>query len=297
MDMYQKRKIRAEMKNINQEEKLTKVGINWYPGHMAKATRLIKEDLRNVDVVIKLCDARAVNLSENKDFNKVIDKKKVVYVFNKSDLAEEEENKRWQSYFRENKIDAFFVDALHRKGINEVRSYLVGLKKNFRYEREVKGMVIGIPNVGKSMFINALSKRSGMKTGNKPGVTRGNKWIKVEGEFYLLDTPGILPPKFSEEIEGMVLALIGSVKDTIFNREELALYLVGYLSENYPFLLKDRYKTEDTEKSAIEVYEDIARKRGFLLKGAQIDYERCAAMLLDEFKNGKIGKVSFDKVK
>lgn len=272
------------------------MNIQWYPGHMAKATRLIKEDLKNVDIIIKLLDSRAVLRSENKDFNKIINQKKSIKIYNKSDLSDEKATKEWISYFKDNNEDVFFIDSISKKGINEVVEYLNSLKSKFRSNREVRAMVVGIPNVGKSMFINSITKKSNAKTGNRPGVTLSKQWIKVKGELYLLDTPGVLPPKFENLDDGVCLASLGSVKETILDREELCLKLIEFLIDNYPNNLKERYKLDNVNKSPLEVYEDIGRKRGFLLKGGEIDYLRTAVTVLDEFKNGQIGRMSFDKV-
>ncbi len=276
------------------------MNIQWYPGHMAKATRLIKEDLKNVDIIIKILDSRAVLRSENKDFNKIINQKKSIKIYNKSDLSDEKATKEWISYFKDKNEDVFFIDSISKKGINEVVEYLNSLKSKFRSNREVRAMVVGIPNVGKSMFINSITKKSNAKTGNRPGVTLSKQWIKVKGELYLLDTPGVLPPKFENLEDGVCLALclasLGSVKETILDREELCLKLIEFLIDNYPNNLKERYKLDNVNKSPLEVYEDIGRKRGFLLKGGEIDYLRTAVTVLDEFKNGQIGRMSFDKV-
>ncbi|WP_290772665.1 ribosome biogenesis GTPase YlqF [Anaerofustis sp.] len=272
------------------------MNIQWYPGHMAKATRLIKEDLKNVDIIIKLLDSRAVLRSENKDFNKIINQKKSIKIYNKSDLSDEKATKEWISYFKDKNEDVFFIDSISKKGINEVVEYLNSLKSKFRSNREVRAMVVGIPNVGKSMFINSITKKSNAKTGNRPGVTLSKQWIKVKGELYLLDTPGVLPPKFENLEDGVCLASLGSVKETILDREELCLKLIEFLIDNYPNNLKERYKLDNVNNPPLEVYEDIGRKRGFLLKGGEIDYLRTAVTVLDEFKNGQIGRMSFDKV-
>ena len=274
----------------------TTLNIQWYPGHMAKATRLIKEDIKNVDVIIKLLDARAVIKSENKDFNKIFSSKKTINVYNKMDLADESITKKWITYFKENDTTAFFVDSISKKNLNLILEYLNSLKSNFRTNRETRAMVVGIPNVGKSQFINSLTKKSNARTGNKPGVTMSKQWIKVKGEVYLLDTPGILPPKFENIDDAIALASIGSVKDTILDREELALELIKFLMKNYPDKLSERYKLKNIDgyEQTIDIYEDIGKNRGFLLKGGDIDYLRTAITVLDEFKNGKIGRISFD---
>lgn len=274
----------------------TTLNIQWYPGHMAKATRLIKEDIKNVDVIIKLLDARAVIKSENKDFNKIFSSKKTINVYNKMDLADESITKKWITYFKENDTTAFFVDSISKKNLNLILEYLNSLKSSFRTNRETRAMVVGIPNVGKSQFINSLTKKSNARTGNKPGVTMSKQWIKVKGEVYLLDTPGILPPKFENIDDAIALASIGSVKDTILDREELALELIKFLMKNYPDKLSERYKLKNIDgyEQTIDIYEDIGKNRGFLLKGGDIDYLRTAITVLDEFKNGKIGRISFD---
>ena len=280
----------------NIDKKHTTLNIQWYPGHMAKATRLIKEDIKNVDVIIKLLDARAVIKSENKDFNKIFSSKKTINVYNKMDLADESITKKWITYFKENDTTAFFVDSISKKNLNLILEYLNSLKSNFRTNRETRAMVVGIPNVGKSQFINSLTKKSNARTGNKPGVTMSKQWIKVKGEVYLLDTPGILPPKFENIDDAIALASIGSVKDTILDREELALELIKFLMKNYPDKLSERYKLKNIDgyEQTIDIYEDIGKNRGFLLKGGDIDYLRTAITVLDEFKNGKIGRISFD---
>ncbi len=299
MDMHQKRKFRKEKKQAESNEgsaKSPSSNIHWYPGHMAKATRLIREDLKNVDVIIKLCDARAVVRSDNKDFNSIISQKKIIRIYNKMDLADDKITKEWILHFKEKNEEVFFIDCLNKKGLSEVVAYLTNMNKSFRSNREVRAMVIGVPNVGKSMFINSITKKSNAKTGNRPGVTLGKQWVKVSGEFFLLDTPGVLPPKFESEKDGVVVASIGSVKDSILDRENLALNLIDFLKDNYPNMLMDRYKLEELDENPLVVYEEIAMKRGFLIKGGEVDYTRTATTILDEFKNGKIGKISFDKV-
>lgn len=271
------------------------MNIQWYPGHMAKAVRLMKQEIKNVDIILVMGDARAVRRSINQDFFGVINNKKYVMVFNKSDLADEKISRVWQAYYKKKGIEVYFIDCLNKKGLKELTAYLKSLGQNFRFEREVRVMVTGIPNVGKSMFINTVAKRAGTQTGDKPGVTKAKQWLKVEGDFYLLDTPGVLPPKFETEEDGAVLASIGSVKDTIIDREELALKIIGFMKTTYPDELMKRYKLDSLSESVPTVYEDIASARGYKIKGGQIDYERTAAMILDEFKSGALGRISFDR--
>ncbi len=269
------------------------MAIQWYPGHMAKATRQMKEQLKNVDIIVILGDSRAVRRSIIGSFLDVIKGKRYCMVFNKSDLADENVIDEWKKAFREEKIDAFFIDCISKRGIKELTGHLSSLKSKFRFDREVRVMIAGIPNVGKSMLINSIAGRASAQTGNRPGVTKGNRWVKVNNDFYLMDTPGVLTPKFDEEADGFVLAALGSVKDTVFDKEELALKIIEFMSEKYPELLKERYKLEELT-TPIETYEQIGINRGFKIKGGLVDYERTANIILDEFKNGKIGRISFD---
>jgi len=269
------------------------MAIQWYPGHMAKATRQMKEQLKNVDIIVILGDSRAVTRSIIGSFLDVIGNKRYCMVFNKSDLADEKAIEAWKVRFREEKIDAFFIDCMSKKGIKELLTFLSSLKEKFRFDREVRVMIAGIPNVGKSMLINAIAGRASAQTGNRPGVTKGNRWVKVSKDFYLMDTPGVLTPKFDQEADGFVLAAIGSVKDTVFDKEELALKVIEFMSESYPELLKERYKLTELG-TPLETYEQIGINRGFKSKGGIVDYDRTANIILDEFKNGKIGRVAFD---
>ncbi len=271
------------------------MNIQWYPGHMAKALRLMKEEIKNVDIILVMGDARAIKRSVNADFFGVINNKKYVLVFNKSDLADKNVNRAWQAYYKKKGISVFFIDCLNKKGLKELTSYLKSLGEKFRFGREVRVMVTGIPNVGKSMFINTVAKRAGTQTGDKPGVTRSKQWIKVEGDFYLLDTPGVLPPKFETDEDGIVLAAIGSIKDTIIDREELALKIIDFMKIYYPQEIISRYKLQSLNENALVIYEDIALARGYKIKGGQVDYERTAYMILDEFRSGAIGRISFDR--
>ena len=299
MDMHQKRRMRKQKKQISNEvegrSNDPSLNIQWYPGHMAKAMRLMKEEIKNVDIILVMGDARCVNASINPDFFKLINTKKFAYVFNKCDLADEVQTAKWQADFKARGIDAFFIDCINKSGVSELSSYLISLKERFRFNREVRVMVTGIPNIGKSMLINTLAKRNGAEVGNKPGVTRAKKWIKVSGNYYLLDTPGVLPPKFETEEDGVKLASIGSVKDTILDKDLLALKIVEFMIEHYPKLLLNRYAIEEIQSTSLETYEKIGLVRGFKNKGGVIDYDRLSTAVIDEFKNGKIGRITFDR--
>ncbi|MFR2570800.1 MAG: ribosome biogenesis GTPase YlqF [Clostridia bacterium] len=315
MDMYQKRKIRAEKKNNNQEEKLTKVGINWYPGHMAKTRKQIMEDLKLVDIVIELLDARIPLASQNPDIGEITKNKKKIVVLNKCDLADENKNKKWIEYFNQQNIPAVLTDANSGKGIEEcIRKIEKVMKENMKEQadkgrigRKIRAMIIGIPNVGKSSFINRISKKTSAGVGNKPGVTKQKQWIRVNEKIELLDTPGVLWPKFDSEEVGLKLAFTGTIKEEILQRTEIAYYLVKFLLENYIELLCSRYKLNIQEikeklqrvdrpenENIYEVFLDIGRKRGCIISGGNIDEEKTARIILDEFKNGKIGKITLE---
>ena len=242
MDMYQKRKIRAEMKNINQEEKLTKVGINWYPGHMAKTKRQIIEDLKLIDIVVELLDARIPIASRNPDMEEITKGKKKIVILNKCDLAEEKESQRWLSYFAIRGIPAVLTDSQSGTGIGQVVSKIEEVMKDKKEEmdskgrtgRKIRAMILGIPNVGKSSFINRISKRTLAGVGNKPGVTRQKQWIRINEKVELLDTPGVLWPKFESNEVALHLAFTGSIKEDVLDRIEVAYELTKYLLEEYP---------------------------------------------------------------
>ena len=264
--------------------------IQWYPGHMAKAERKIREETSKADVMIIVGDARAPEKSVNADFYKSIGSKRRITVYNKMSLADPAGIEKWRAYYRERGDDVFFTDCVSREGISQVTAYLKALKKTFKFEREARAIVAGIPNVGKSLLINTLCRKGSAKTGDIPGVTRGTNWIRSD-EFYLLDTPGVLPPKFVEPEDGVILASIGCVKDTILDREDLALEIIDFMSRNYPLLLSERYRIDIGGMSPLQIYEAIASKRGFILKGGEYDYERCASTVIDEFRAGTIGRV------
>ena len=264
--------------------------IQWYPGHMARAERKIREETSKADVIIIVGDARAPEKSVDADFYKSIGNKRNITVYNKSSLADPKALERWKQWYRDRKDTVYFTDCVTGEGVGSVANYLKGLKKTFKFEREARAIVAGIPNVGKSLLINTLCRRGSARTGDIPGVTRGTNWIKSD-EFYLLDTPGVLPPKFMEPRDGVILASIGCVKDTILNREDLALEIIAFLKDRYPALLRSRYKVEPEGLTPLEAYEAIAARRGFILRGGEYDYERCASTVIDEFRSGTIGKI------
>lgn len=280
-----------------------KMNLNWYPGHMKKTSESIKNNLKKVDIVLELIDARAPRASENPVIPNLIGDKPRILIFNKGDLADSKENKRWIDYYKDQNIPAVSVNSNTGKGINDLLDLVDQVMENKRQRdkdkgilsREVRAMIIGIPNVGKSTLINSLANRKSAKTGNKPGITRTNQWIKVEDRMLLLDTPGVLWPKFESEELALNLAFIGSIKDEVIPKEEVALKLVGLLGKKYPDLLEKRYGVE-TSQSPLEIMEEIARKRGAIMRGNEVDYSRVTDIILDEFRKGVIGNITLEPV-
>lgn len=313
--MYQKRKIRAEKKNNDSQKSFSKVPISWYPGHMAKTRRQIMEDIRLVDIVIELLDARIPISSQNPDIGEIIKNKKKLVVLNKCDLADDKKNKKWIEYFNKRGIPAVLTDANSGKGIDEcvrkiekiMEEDLNNQAQKGRVGRKIRAMIIGIPNVGKSSFINRISKKTSAGVGNRPGVTKQKQWIRINEKVELLDTPGVLWPKFESEEVGLKLAFTGTIKEEILQRTEIAYYLVKFLLEKYFDLLCERYKLnpadvkielENNERpeneNIYEIFLMIGRKRGCIISGGNIDEEKTARIILDEFKNGKIGKITLE---
>ena len=274
-----------------------RMNIQWYPGHMTKTRRQIEADLKQVDAVCEIVDARIPMSSRNPDIDSICGSKPRIIVLNRMDLADPAITKKWLQYFRQKGMAAIAVDCKHRKGINEfipaVRSVL---KEKLERDaakgmnRAMRVMVVGIPNVGKSTMINQISGRKGAKAENRPGVTRGKQWVTVDSSLLLLDTPGILWPKFEDPNVGMMLAYTGAVKENVIDTEELAYRLMELLWKYYPNTVKERYKVDMPEKTpGYELLEEAGRKRGFLLARGEINTERMAKVLLDEYRSGKLG--------
>ncbi len=279
--------------------------LQWFPGHMAKTRRLLKENIKLVDVVIELVDARLPLSSRNPEIDKIVGNKPRIVVLNKSDMADSATNKQWVSWFKQQGISAVEINSLSGQGITGIdREIEKVLAEKFRKDEErgiqrhaVKMMVAGIPNVGKSSFINKLSKRAATKTGNRPGVTQAKQWIRIAGKYELLDTPGILWPKFEDKAAAMRIAFTGGIKDEIMDIEELAFYLVDYLKKNYPENLQERYKLDEgfVEIESYELLELIGRKRGCIVSGGNVDMLRASNLVLDDFRSAKIGNISLEK--
>lgn len=291
------------------------MNINWFPGHMAKTRRQITDDLKLVDVVIEILDARIPISSQNPDIKQIIQNKKKVVVLNKCDLADEVYNKKWTEYFIKQGAKAVLVDANTGKGVHEVIKQVQVLmedemKKSAdkgRIGRKIRVMIVGIPNVGKSSFINRISKKTSAEVGNKPGVTKQKQWIRVNDEIELMDTPGVLWPKFESEEVALNLAFTGTIKDDILEITEVAYCLTKFLLENYRTNLLERYslnaniindilaQDQDENLNIYEIMQLIGKKRGAIISGGNIDDEKTSKIILDDFRSGKLGKITLEK--
>ena len=303
--------------NINESDKaFRKVVLSWYPGHMAKTRRQITEDLKLVDIVIELLDARIPISSQNPNIAEITKNKKKIIVLNKCDLSDDTQNKKWIEYFKNKGLTAVLVDSNSGKGIDNCIKEIENIMKEElelqaakgRTGRRIKAMILGIPNVGKSSFINRIAKRTTANVGNKPGVTKQKQWIRINEKIELLDTPGVLWPKFESEEVALNLCFTGSIKEEILDKLEIAYKLTEFLLKNYRKKLCDRYKiTEDfidktlaqEQPENVNIYEimlEIGRKRGCIMSGGRVDEEKTARILLDEFKNGQLGKITIERV-
>ena len=278
--------------------------INWFPGHMRKTQREIKENLKLVEAVIEIRDARIPRSSANPDIEKLCGNKPRLILLNKSDLTESRVTREWMKELSKDNVKAIEVNCLKGKGLNQIKPALEELLKE-KLERYIaKGlvnvvirvMVVGIPNVGKSTFINKMAKNNIAKTGDRPGVTKSKQWIKTPLGIEMLDTPGVLWPKFEDERTALNLAFTGAIKDEIMDTEELSYRLVERLQKHYANELMARYKIERVFEDPLDTLDAIARKRGCLMSGGHIDYNRIAVILLDEFRGGKIGNISLERV-
>lgn len=278
------------------------MNIQWYPGHMTKTRRQMEQDLKLVDAVCELLDARIPISSRNPDIAALCGPKPRLVILNRMDMADPAATRAWCEAFRRESLAAVATDCKSRRGLTAfvpaVRNLLqekIARNAAKGQNRPLKIMVVGIPNVGKSTFINQISGRKGAKAENRPGVTRGKQWVTVDESLLLLDTPGILWPKFDDPEVGKRLAFTGAVKDDVLDIEELACYLMDYLAAHYADTLTERYKIEvEPGDTGYELLEKAGRKRGFLMRGAQVDTERMARILLDEFRAGKLGRFTLE---
>jgi len=278
--------------------------INWFPGHMAKTRRQITESLKLVDAVIEIRDARIVKSSANPQIDEICKDKPRVILLNKCDLAEDKVTKEWIRKLTTDTVKPLAVNSITGEGLKSIKPTLDELLKEKHDRQRKKGlvnivtrvMVVGIPNVGKSSFINKLAKNNIAKTGDRPGVTKSKQWIKTSLGIELMDTPGVLWPRFEDEAVGLNLAFTGAIKDEVIDIEELALRLVERLQTNNAQRLMERYKLSEIMENPIDNLDNIAKKRGAVISGGNIDYNRVAVMLLDEFRGGKLGSISLERV-
>ncbi|BDB02281.1 ribosome biogenesis GTPase YlqF [Clostridium botulinum] len=278
------------------------MNINWFPGHMAKTRRQIKESLKMVDAIIEIRDARIVSTSKNPDIEDICGNKPRIILLNKKDLAEDKVTKKWINSLSQDNIKVLAVNSVTGEGLNKIKPTLNELLKEKHERMKNKGlvkivdrvMVVGIPNVGKSSFINKMAKNSIAKVGDRPGVTKSKQWIKTKIDIELMDTPGVLWPKLDSEIVQLNLAFTGAIKDEIMDIETLALRLVERLQVKYPERLMKRYKLEALEENPLDNLDNIGRRRGALISKGEIDYNRISVILLDEFRGGKLGAISLE---
>lgn len=279
------------------------MNVQWYPGHMTKAKRQMQEDIKLIDLIIELVDARVPLSSRNPDIDDLGKNKARLILLNKADLADERQNEAWKAFFQEKGFFVVKVDSRSGAGMKAIQNVIQeACKEKIERDRRrgiknrpIRAMVVGIPNVGKSTFINTFAGKACAKTGNKPGVTKGKQWIRLNKGVELLDTPGILWPKFEDQEVGIRLAFVGSIKDDILNMEELSLKLIDFLKEHYSGALKERYGVRE-EGTSLEILEEIARARGCLKKGDELDYGKTAGIIFDDFRSGRIGRITIEWV-
>lgn len=273
----------------------------WYPGHMTKAKRAMQEDIKLIDVVIELVDARIPFSSKNPDIDSLAKGKSRILLLNKADMADSRVTEDWKAYYEEK---GYFVVAVNARKRNELKAVNQLIQKACKEKierdrrrgilnRPIRAMIVGIPNVGKSTFINSFAGKACAKTGNRPGVTKGKQWIRLNKQVELLDTPGILWPKFEDQTVGLRLAFIGSIKDELLQRVEIALDFIDFIQENYPGKLSEMYGIDEAQKDT-EVLEQIGKVRKCMKKGDEVDLEKAAALLLDDFRNAKLGTISLE---
>ena len=301
---------------MSNEKSYASTSINWFPGHMAKTRRQITEDLNLVDVVVEILDARIPISSQNPDIKEITKNKKKIVVLNKCDLSDEKDNRKWIKYFEKQGCEAILVNSNNGNGVNEVIRQIqktmqeeneIYAKKG-RVGRKIRVMIVGIPNVGKSSFINRIAKKNSAGVANRPGVTKQKQWIHVNNEIELMDTPGVLWPKFESNDVALNLAFTGTIKDTILEITEVAYNLTKFLLKEYRENLIERYELDEEKVKAIllqeqseneniyEIMQLIGKKRGAIISGGNIDDEKTSRIILDDFRNGKIGRITLEKI-
>ena len=279
------------------------MNIQWYPGHMTKTRRQIEADLKHVDIVAEIIDARIPISSRNPDIDAICADKPRLIVLNRADQADPAQNRAWGEYFRKKGYAVLETDAKTGRGVNQfssvtqevLKEQISKWREKGQVGRPVRAMVVGVPNVGKSTFINKVARKKSAKAGDRPGVTRGKQWVNVDSALDLLDTPGILWPKFEDSSVGVRLAFTGAIRDEVVDIEELAMRLMDYLGKSYPKAIEERYKlTVSEEDDGYALLEKAGRKRGFLISGGEVDTERMSRILLDEFRGGKLGRFTLE---
>lgn len=275
--------------------------INWYPGHMAKTKRLMQEQISRIDLIIEICDARLPLSSRNPELAGMITRKKHLLFLNKSDMSDPSLNDEWIKFFRANGISAYLTDATKMQGkkavglIEQATSEIVdkALEKGVR--KTVRAMIAGIPNVGKSTLINRIHGRSVTQIGDRPGVTKSNRWVRVSPYLELMDTPGLLWPKLDDQVSARRLCYIGSIKDEVVDLNDLAIHLLEDLCALVPDRVRERFRIQDTSLKGTGLLDAVCRGRGWLLRGAQPDYDRCCSVVLDEFRGGRLGRITLER--
>ena len=300
----------------DKNQKLPSTRIQWYPGHMAKTKREISEDLKLIDVVVELLDSRIPLSSQNPDIAELTKSKKKIIVLNKTDLADNTQNEAWKNYFNSKGQVCILTDSNLGKGINEVTKAIEEIMKEDlekyaekgRTGRKIKAMILGIPNVGKSSFINRIVKTNRLEVGNKPGVTRKKQWISINEKINLLDTPGVLWPRFEDEKTALNLAFTGTIKDDVLEQTEIAYQLLKFLLENYRQNIIERYKmtleyiertlakNQPKNFNIYEIMQEIGRRRGAIISGGEIDDEKTAKIILDDFRSGRLGRITIERI-
>lgn len=279
------------------------MNFQWYPGHMTKARRMMQDNIKLIDIMVELVDARIPFSSKNPDIDNLARNKSRLIVLNKVDMADPDVAAGWEKYYQDKGFYVAKVNSRSGSGMKEVRSLIETAcrekkerdRKRGILNRPIRAMVAGIPNVGKSTFINSFAGKAAAKTGNKPGVTKGKQWIKINKNVELLDTPGILWPKFEDQMVGFRLALIGSIKEEILNTTEIAVEFITFLKSYYPEYLSGRYSLDNLERSSVTLLENIAENRGCLKRGNQVDLDKAALILLEDFRSVKLGRISLER--
>lgn len=303
MDMYKKREMRKnKIKNDNQDV-FHKTSINWYPGHMAKTKRQIKENIDLIDIVYEVIDARIPQSSKNKDIDDIIKNKPKILIMTKYDLCDELETNKWKKYYEEKGYKVLTLDLLNKPNLQPIYDETDKLLRELNLKRQAKGLkerkaralIIGIPNVGKSTLINRLVGRKATNVGNKPGITKKLEWIRINNQIELLDTPGILQPRLDNEISAMNLASMTAIKEEILDLEEVSIYIINKMLKQYPLQIKNRYNIKiDTD--IVDILDEIGKKVG-AIRNKEVDYDKVYAIILRDLREGRLGKVTFDQIK